>query len=129
MVVTVFGRLRFSLDYDGHGRRLSEHIGGNPYVAQGGLQWNGRDVLLFWRDLGAWPTAADVLEPLIKSEKLEDARTLIEECGRALGRFHSSTMGIADNTKVAKRWNERLKVLEERTKSSTLWRAPMVVVQ
>ena len=111
-------------DYDGHGRRLSEHIGSNPYVAQGGLQWRGRDVLLFWRDLGAWPSAADVLESLIESEKLDDARILIEECGRALGRFHLSTVEVADSTKVAKRWNERLKVLEERTKSSTLWRAP-----
>ena len=111
-------------DYDGHGRRLSEHIGSNPYVAQGGLQWRGRDVLLFWRDLGAWPSAADVLESLIESEKLDDARILIEECGRALGRFHLSTVEVADPTKVAKRWNERLKVLEERTKSSTLWRAP-----
>ena len=111
-------------DHDGHGRRLSEHHGGNPYVAQGGLQWRGRDVLLFWRDLGAWPSAADVLESLIESEKLDDARILIEECGRALGRFHFSTVEVADPTKVAKRWNERLKILEERTKSSTLWRAP-----
>tara|TARA_B100000902_G_scaffold8954_1_gene11200 strand:- start:1036 stop:2322 length:1287 start_codon:yes stop_codon:yes gene_type:complete len=114
----------FPFDYDGHGRRLSEHIGSNPYVAQGGLQWRGRDVLLFWRDLGAWPSAADVLESLIESEELDDARILIEECGRALGRFHLSTVEVADPTKVAKRWNERLKVLEERTKSSTLWRAP-----
>ena len=111
-------------DYDGHGRRLSEHIGRNPYVAQGGLQWKGRDILLFWRDLGAWPNAADFLESLIQSEKLDEARILIEECGRALGRFHSSTLEISDNTKVAKRWNERLKILEDRTKSSTLWRAP-----
>ena len=111
-------------DDDGHGSRIAEYIGNNPYVAQGGVSWNGRDILLLWRDLSSWPTADQVLTNLLISERLEDSRILVESCGVILGEFHAKVSDSSNSVRYAKPWNERLKMLEERTSSRTLWRAP-----
>mgnify|MGYP001257458377 CR=1 FL=1 len=111
-------------DDDGHGSRIAEYIGNNPYVAQGGVRWEGRDIILLWRDLSLWPTANSVLGELLESGRLDESRMLVESCGAILGEFHSVVCESANSVRHAKPWNERLKMLEERTSSRTLWRAP-----
>ena len=59
-------------DDDGHGSRIAELLGNNPYVAQGGVRWQGRDIILLWRDLSLWPTADQVLTNLLSSGKLDE---------------------------------------------------------
>jgi len=118
-------RLEFlPFDDDGHGSRLANHLDDNPYVAQGGIQFQGRDLLLLWRDLSSWPNADQVLSNLLISDRLGDARLLVESCGKILGNFHSSVLETANPIRYAKPWNDRLKNLEERSSASTLWRAP-----
>lgn len=111
-------------DDDGHAFRLANHLGDNPYVAQGGVQFQGRDLLLLWRDLSPWPRADEVLSNLLVSDQLGEARLLVESCGRILGDFHSSVVESANPIRYAKPWNDRLKNLEEKSSASTLWRAP-----
>ena len=111
-------------DDDGHGSRIAELLGNNPYVAQGGVRWQGRDIILLWRDLSLWPTANQVLTNLLSSGKLDESRLLVESCGVILGEFHTLVSESANPVRYAKPWNERLKILEERTSSRTLWRAP-----
>ena len=66
-------RLEFlPFDDDGHGFRLANHLGDNPYVPQGGVQFEGRDLLLLWRDLSPWPRADEVLSKLLISDELEE---------------------------------------------------------
>ncbi len=111
-------------DDDGHDIRIADLIVNNPYVAQGGVRWYGRDILLLWRDLSSWPTANEVLTDLLKSDRLDESRMLVESCGVILGEFHSLVSESANSVRFAKPWNDRLKTLEERTSSRTLWRAP-----
>ena len=106
-------------DDDGHGSRIAELLGNNPYVAQGGIRWQGRDIVLLWRDLSLWPTANEVLTNLLSSGKLQESRLLVESCGIILGEFHTLVSESANSVRYAKPWNERLKMLEERTSSRT----------
>ena len=98
------------LDEDGHGKRLSNLSCDELHAAIGGLQVDGRDVILVFNKLKAKPLPMD--------------DNNLRLAGAALGRFHA-TCGrklVAPNDERS--WNNRLEILEPRTRSATKWRAP-----
>ena len=111
-------------DIDGNARRLADLADDRCHAAEGGIQWAGRDVLVLRRDLSDLPTAADALRDALIAGDHERSLELCRNAGEALGRFHSIASKVMREPPDANRWNDRLKRLEECTKSSTLWRAP-----
>ncbi len=98
------------LDEDGHGRRLSElnHAGLNAAI--GGLQHEGRDVILIYNRLD--------------SEELPRDEKHLRMAGETLGRFHAHCGQQLSTPNDERAWNKRLDILEPRTRSATKWRAP-----
>ena len=111
-------------DTDGHARRLADFSSERCHVARGGVQWNGRDVILLRRDLSALPNAADALREALVDGDTDRALALVRNAGALLGRFHKAASKVVRKPRDAGRWNDRLKRIEEVTKAKTLWRAP-----
>jgi hypothetical protein len=98
------------LDEDGHGRRLSSLNCNELHTAIGGLQFEGRDVILVFDKLESNPLSMD-------DENLRLA-------GQTLGRFHAICGRHLATPNDERNWNHRLDQLEPRTRSATKWRAP-----
>lgn len=98
------------MDEDGHGRRLSELNHAGLHTAIGGLQHEGRDVILIYNRLD--------------SEELPRDEKHLRMAGEALGRFHSQCGKALSTPNDERAWNKRLDILEPRTRSATKWRAP-----
>ncbi len=98
------------IDEDGHGQRLAKLGCKELHAAIGGIQHSGRDVILIFDKLQ--------LEPL----PLDDVH--LKMAGESLGRFHAICGQNLATPNDQKAWNERLEVLEPRTRSATKWRAP-----
>jgi hypothetical protein len=111
------------LDSCGHGRRLAELSSEVLEAAVGGLQWKRRDVLLIFRQQQG-ETASDRLTAAIEEGDHAAAEQICRVSGETLGRFHSDALARLALPNDERRWNERLKRLEEQTVTNTLWRAP-----
>ena len=98
------------IDEDGHGRRLAKLDCSELYTAIGGIQHAGRDVILVFKKLN--------LEPLPLDEEY------LQMAGESLGRFHTDCGRQLATPNDQRAWNQRLEVLEPRTRSATKWRAP-----
>ena len=98
------------LDEDGHGRRLSELNCTELHTAIGGIQHEGRDVILIFEKKDTAPLPLD-------DEHLRMA-------GATLGRFHALCARNLSTPNDERAWNKRLDILEPRTRSATKWRAP-----
>ena len=98
------------LDEDGHGKRLSNLSCGELHAAIGGLQVDGRDVILVFKKL--------------KAEPLPNDEQHLRLAGEALGRFHVTCGRNLSTPNDERSWNKRLDILEPRTRSATKWRAP-----
>ena len=98
------------LDEDGHGRRLASLNCPELHTAIGGIQFEGRDVILIYNKIESTPLPID-------QENLRLA-------GEALGRFHALCGRNLATPNDERAWNKRLDVLEPRTRSATKWRAP-----
>ncbi len=98
------------LDADGHGRRLAELECEVLHTAIGGIQYEGRDVIL-------------IFEKEDGEEISMDTDTL-EKIGVALGKFHAKAGSILSTPNDERSWNDRNAMLERRTRSATVWRGP-----
>ena len=98
------------LDEDGHGRRLAALDCDELHTAIGGLQVDGRDMILIFKKL-----AMDALPKDDQNLRL---------AGEALGRFHATCGRTLATPNDERAWNKRLDTLEPRTRSATKWRAP-----
>ena len=98
------------IDEDGHGRRLAKLDCSELYTAIGGIQHTGRDVVLIFKKLN--------LEPMPLDAKY------LQMAGESLGRFHIDCQRQLATPNDQRAWNQRLEVLEPRTRSATKWRTP-----
>ena len=98
------------LDEDGHGKRLSDLSCDELHAAIGGFQVEGREVILVFKKL--------------KTEPLPMDDSHLRLAGEALGRFHSTCGRNLATPNDERAWNNRLEILEPRTRSATKWRAP-----
>ena len=98
------------VDEDGHGRRLANLGCEELHTAIGGVQFEGRDVILVFEKLKMVPIEMD-------AEHLKMA-------GESLGRFHTLCGRNIATPNDERAWNQRLDILEPRTRSATKWRAP-----
>jgi len=98
------------LDEDGHGKRLANLDCAELHSAIGGLQVDGRDVILVFNKVE--------FKPMPMDEKH------LQMAGEALGRFHTICGRNLATPNDERAWNKRLDVLEPRTRSATKWRAP-----
>ena len=98
------------IDEDGHGRRLSKLNCAELHSAIGGIQHEGRDVILVFEKLN--------LKVLQLNEKH------LQMAGESLGRFHAVCGSNIATPNDERAWNLRLETLEPRTRSATKWRAP-----
>jgi hypothetical protein len=113
------------LDAAGHGRRMAELELQGVLTACGGLQWEGRDLLLFWdAEVEQDEILSELVEKLLIAGDAEGALGLVTQAGRALGRLHTQQLALRSLPNDERRWNERLKWLETTTRSETLWRVP-----
>lgn len=110
-------------DEKGCGRTLAELESEHLHTAFGGIQVEGRDLLLFFRqDVGE--RADRMIVEALASSDFNSALNLCQRVGEVLGRFHTDALARLALPNDERRWNKRLKALEERTYSNTLWRAP-----
>ena len=113
------------LDAEGHGRRIAELNLSGILVADGGLQWQGRDVLLFWKGvLEGDEVLVEMVEKTLITGNVASAMNLVRQAGQALGRLHRQLLELRSLPNDERRWNDRLKWLEQTTRSETLWRVP-----
>ena len=98
------------LDEDGHGRRLAELNCEYLHTAVGGIQVEGRDLIL-------------VFSKVTTSELPKDVEHL-RKAGSALGHLHTLCYQKLSTPNDERAWNKRLDILEPRTRSATKWRAP-----
>ena len=98
------------LDEDGHGRRLSKLASKELHAAVGGIQHEGRDVILVFEKLKLDPLPLNLQN--------------LQMIGEALGRFHATCGRNLALPNDQRAWNQRLEILEPRTRSATKWRAP-----
>ena len=111
------------LDEKGHGRTLSEMGSEHLNSAFGGLQVGKRDILLFFRqDEGQ--RADELLTTALRDSDFDEGRKICGQVGEALGRFHIDSLAKKSLPNDERKWNNRLKSLEDRVLSNTLWRAP-----
>lgn len=110
-------------DEKGYGRKLSELNSDHLNSAFGGLQVGKRDLLLFFRqDDGQ--CADELLRTSIGNGDYDEGRKICNSVGQTLGRFHVDALAEKSLPNDERKWNDRLKILEERVLSNTLWRAP-----
>ena len=98
------------LDEDGHGKRLAKLECDVLHTAIGGLQVDGRDVILVFNKLKTEPLPLDLKH--------------LGLAGQALGKFHVTCGRNLATPNDERAWNKRLDTLEPRTRSATKWRAP-----
>ena len=111
------------LDEKGHGRTLSEMGSEHLNSAFGGLQVGKRDLLLFFRqDEGQ--RADELLTAALRDSDFDEGRKICGQVGQVLGRFHIDSLAKKSLPNDERKWNNRLKSLEDRVLSNTLWRAP-----
>lgn len=113
----------FPFDEKGHGRKLSELESEHLHTPFGGVQVEGRDLLLFFRQESG-ERADKLLVTALISQDFEGAAKVCKTVGEILGRFHTDALAHKALPNDERKWNDRLKSLEERTHSNTLWRAP-----
>jgi hypothetical protein len=111
------------LDEKGHGRTLSELGSEHLNSAFGGLQVAKRDLLLFFRqDEGQ--RADELLSAALRDSDIDEGVKICNRVGQVLGRFHIDSLNKKSLPNDERKWNARLKSLEDRVLSNTLWRAP-----
>ena len=98
------------LDEDGHGKRLAKLECDELHAAIGGLQVDGRDVILVFTKL--------------KVEALPLDLEHLKLAGQTLGKFHAVCGRNLATPNDERAWNKRLDTLEPRTRSATKWRVP-----
>jgi len=82
----------------------------------GGIRFKGQDLLLFWK--GKKPGI-----PLTKA-LAEDSEAAAEALGDFLGECATAAMQKVSLNNDERVWNDRLKEMEDRLSTNTLWRAP-----
>ena len=115
--------LLLPLDEKGNGRTLAELETSHLNSAFGGLQVGNKDLLLFFRQADG-ESAEKLLEESIDDGNFDSAREICFRVGTVLGKFHSIALAKKAMPNDERKWNNRLKKLEERVQSNTLWRAP-----
>ena len=111
------------LDGSGHARKLAEIGSDNLRVSVGGIQVSNRDLIVFYEETDC-KTAFEVADEAIANGDFVAAADICQEAGAALGRFHCDALTYRSEPNDERRWNDRLKQLEDRLKTNTLWRAP-----
>jgi len=115
--------LLLPLDEKGNGRSLSEIESPHLNSAFGGLQVDNKDLLLFFREVEG-ERADKLLVESIDEKNFVSAGKICFRVGAILGKFHSISLTKKAMPNDERKWNSRLKELEERVQSNTLWRAP-----
>ncbi len=82
----------------------------------GGLRFEGRDVLLFWRG----KEEGEALSKALAEDPIATCKVL----GSHLGKVATAAMDKSSTGNEERAWNDRLKKMEDRLKTNTLWRAP-----
>ena len=81
----------------------------------GGLRFEGQDVLFFWR-------GEKKGQPLSKA-LVDDPVATCKALGEKLGEIATMAMQKSSSANEERIWNDRLKKMEDRLKTNTLWRA------
>jgi len=111
------------LDDRGNGRILSELESPHLNSAFGGLQVGKKDLLLFFRQADG-VGADELISAAIDENDNVTAAQICNRVGAVLGKFHTVALAKKAMPNDERKWNARLKQLEERVLSNTLWRAP-----
>ena len=111
------------IDRNGHGKKLAEIGLPDTLSALGGLQINGKDVLLLHKKPQG-ENVSQAIETALINDDLNRAKSLMQSAGESLGKFHKEAQKHHSTPNIERIWNERLKKLENLTKANTLWRAP-----
>ncbi len=111
------------LDEIGNGRTLSELKSPHLNSAFGGLQVGKKDLLLFFRQVEG-VGADELISAAIDENEMQVAEQYCNSVGAVLGKFHTHALAKEAMPNDERKWNGRLKNLEERVLSNTLWRAP-----
>ena len=90
----------------------------------GGFQYDEVDLILLRRENTASTDAKSVLIDHLQRNDLKSAKALIFRCGANLGDYHTAAQEEWTNPPDQKRWNERFGEIEQRLKTTALWRAP-----
>ncbi|MEE2812580.1 MAG: hypothetical protein VX627_06125 [Candidatus Thermoplasmatota archaeon] len=98
------------LDDDGHGRKLAELNCRVLHTAIGGVQHEGRDVILLFEKENGRDVPLD-----------EEHLRMI---GAALGEFHALAATHLATPNDERAWNDHNAGLERKTRSATVWRGP-----
>ncbi len=111
------------MDEKGVVRNLSELNSSHLNPAFGGIQVGKQDLILFFSKLDG-TTADKLLKVAFEKGDQQEAQEICKSIGMVLGRFHCDALGSKSLPNDERQWNGRLKQLEERVQSNTLWRAP-----
>ena len=109
---------------DGLLKTRSRNSPENSDTPSGGYSWNDRDIVILRRRMDTVESAELVLERSLQEGSLESCRTVLEESGKALGRFHKSMSAIRELPPDQKRWNSRNEKIEGLLRAQFIWRAP-----
>tara|TARA_B100000424_G_scaffold240399_1_gene207767 strand:- start:361 stop:1617 length:1257 start_codon:yes stop_codon:yes gene_type:complete len=109
---------------DGLLRTRSRNAPENFDAPTGGFFWKERDVVILRRKVEDRESVESELEKALRGGDLESCRTLLEESGKALGRFHKSMSNIRNLPPDQKRWNARNEKIEGLLRAQFIWRAP-----
>ena len=90
----------------------------------GGFQYDEVDLILLRRENTASTDAKSVLIDHLQRNDLKSAKALIFRCGANLGDYHTAAQEEWTNPPDQKRWNEIFGEIEQRLKTTALWRAP-----
>ena len=90
----------------------------------GGFQYDEVDLILLRKENTASTDAKSVLIDHLQRNDLKSAKALIFRCGANLGDYHTAAQEEWTNPPDQKRWNERFGEIEQRLKTTALWRAP-----
>ena len=90
----------------------------------GGYQYDEQDLIILRRYDSPIIDAKSVLMDHLQRNDLESAKALINRCGANLGDYHKAAKEEWTNPPDQRRWNERFAEIEQRLKTSALWRAP-----
>ncbi|MED5350967.1 MAG: hypothetical protein VYB50_05705 [Candidatus Thermoplasmatota archaeon] len=119
----VFEIYSIPLDVAGNSRTLSEIDCTNLLSPIGGLQYNGKDVLIV-TPAAKGKSSVEVMSQMIESSDVDGLNKLGKRIGETLGNFSSSVGKDNHSPNVQRKWNNHLKKIEDCTKTNTLWRAP-----
>jgi hypothetical protein len=111
------------LDSHGHAKVLAEVDSKNLLSALGGLQFDGRDILVILPE-PEQPSALEVISDLVRAQDEAGLNSLAARLGRELGVFAACIKPDNHCPNTQRIWNNQLKKLEDWSKANTLWRAP-----